>query len=291
MLIGKKELSAPGVLFRFHIVLERNFRLFAVERRGTVFDSRFLRGADRMGGGTVAFFLLLDGWIEWHDGAIGPLEGPAAFVSRVDDPSATKSTRSSGGEPYRAIDLVLLDEPTVSRDRLQTVAFSESTWDAAREVFDKFDETPNEAVRRFVRAIDDAGVGVSNLESSIVDREDPFIDRVWGAFLELDLLASPFPSFQDLVDRSGVSASHFARKIKDLLTTFRFDWVGWRDVTNDARLRWALILISNDDLSVADVAHAAGYGSTDALDATFRRSGLPSPREVRRAISSTVKTR
>jgi transcriptional regulator GlxA family with amidase domain len=48
------------------------------------------------------------------------------------------------------------------------------------------------------------------------------------------------------------------------------------------------VLLSNPGLSIADVARAAGYTSTDALDATLRRMNLPPPTEVRRQIVAAV---
>jgi AraC-like DNA-binding protein len=287
MLIAKKELSAAPALFRFQVVFERKFRIYTVERRANAYDTRFVPGTDRMGGGSIALFVLLDGWIRWHDPSFEPLHGPAAFVSRVDHPTATAS-RISGGEPYLAIDLVFLDELETRYERPQRVELPAAVWSAARAVFDD-DGTDRQAlIRRFLAAIDAASIGLPALAPSIVSIEDEFVELVWSAFRELDLFATPFPAFQELVDKSGLSTSHFARRIKDLLVTFRCDWGGWRDLTNDARLRWAVMLISNPSFSIAEVARASGYGSTDALDAIFRRSGLPSPREVRQLIAAEL---
>lgn len=46
-----------------------------------------------MGGGARELFVLVDGWIEWHQGGLGRLEAPAAFVASIDSLAASCSIR------------------------------------------------------------------------------------------------------------------------------------------------------------------------------------------------------
>lgn len=285
MLVGCKELQSGGTLFRFRVAFERTFRIYAVERRESLIDTRFFRGSERLGGGVCALFLLVDGWIRWHEGELGDLQAPSAFLLPLRDVDRTSAmlARSSGGEPYRAIEIVLLDEARAI-ERPERVDLGAAAIDAARRFFGAFDAAPEDAVRELLTTLEGAVSSHRGLAGEITPEESPFTEVVWQVFLGLDLLATPFPQFQELVDRSGYSASHYTRQIKEVLATFGFEWGGWREVTNDARLRWAVLLLSNRTLSIAEVARAAGYGSTDALDATFRRARLPSPVVVRDRI-------
>jgi AraC-like DNA-binding protein len=288
VLLARNQLATESVLFRFHVAFEREFRMYGVERRNNIVDTRFVRGA-RMGGGELVLFVLLDGWIHWHDGGLGSLEGPTAFLATMDalaGGDGRTGARSSGGSPYRALELVIVNDPhAATRAPFERISCSETLLSAARAFLEDANDA---AVRAYLAESAAIMPRAGALAQTIVDPEPAVVQRIWDSFAPTDLITTPFPSLQALVERAGVSTAHFSRQIKEVMESFHVDWEGWRDLTNDARLRWALLMVSNPALSIADVARASGYASTDVLDATFRRADLPSPSEVRRQILEAV---
>ena len=285
MLTATATHSFAEASFRCHAALEREFRLFSVERRGSIWDNRFCRGADRLGGGGRVLLILVDGWIKWHEGGLGTLRAPAAFVSSVQALDGVRSpdgARTSGGAPYRAVELVLVADPA-SDTRPTAVALPERVLHAARETFERFNDDPTTTVRHFLEQSATIFPAAAGLSETLVAGESADVLRISDAIASA-LLGDPFPQVNELIERSGLSASHFARKMTKLLDGFHLDWEGWRQATNDMRLRWATLLLSRPELTIAEIARASGYANTDVLDATFRRMQLPSPREVRRQI-------
>jgi AraC-like DNA-binding protein len=293
MLLATQSLSTGDVTFRSQIAFERAYRVHAVMRTGTVWDTRFAPN-DYMGGGRFVLSVLLDGWAHWHSGGLGTRRGPSAYLLSIQPAGSdrrTSSARSLGGNLYRAVDLIVTGSPSEPPldEVLEAVELPESVYDAARAIVASAPEDGLEAaVNVFLDRVGAAVPRVRGLTSIPLEEESPFIRRIWDAFAACDLSVSPFPSMQDLMDHSGLSLSHFSRQLKAVLDEFRVDWEGWRGLTNDARIRWVLVLLSNPGLSIADVARAAGYSSTDALDATLRRMNLPPPTEVRRQIVAAL---
>jgi transcriptional regulator GlxA family with amidase domain len=59
----------------------------------------------------------------------------------------------------------------------------------------------------------------------------------------------------------------------------------WRDFIHDARIGWAMQLLSIPGMSVARVARLAGYGSTIALAHAFTRRGTDPPGTIARRLA------
>ena len=69
-----------------------------------------------------------------------------------------------------------------------------------------------------------------------------------------------------------------------VLATFRLAPMKWRGVTKRFRLRIAILLVSNPELAIGEVAAVAGYSSAEALTHAFYAEGLPAPTDLRDAI-------
>ena len=104
MLSAVASLTRGPVELAVGIAFDRRFRLFAINRRGLVFDTRF---APAVPGSTegVIVYLLLEGELRWSDGQA--LVGPALFLMRERDFEGDAGGRAGGrtfrswGEPYR----------------------------------------------------------------------------------------------------------------------------------------------------------------------------------------------
>ncbi|MBL8744622.1 MAG: helix-turn-helix transcriptional regulator [Myxococcales bacterium] len=91
------------------------------------------------------------------------------------------------------------------------------------------------------------------------------------------------PSLDELALASGLSLRQLARDV-DALTGSVGLGGGWRALTRRMRLKLAVLCLSAEGATIAQVAKAAGYSSHDAMGRAFRDAGLPSPSEVRAAL-------
>jgi transcriptional regulator GlxA family with amidase domain len=92
---------------------------------------------------------------------------------------------------------------------------------------------------------------------------------------------SPLPSARHAVDRIGVSLRQADRHIKDFVASFALVGQGWRPTTRHLRLKMATLLLSAEGASVAEVASAVGYRSSDAMARAFRDAGMQPPTIVK----------
>ena len=81
-----------------------------------------------------------------------------------------------------------------------------------------------------------------------------------------------------------MSASQVERAFRRWATAFALVGPGLRNVTRTIRLNTAVLFLSAEDASVADVAHATGYGSADAMARAFRDAGMASPSAVQKQL-------
>lgn len=277
------------VAYASTLAFERKFRVYIEERVGTIWDTRFVRPLERDGGGRAAVLVLLDGWLHWHAHPLGALRAPAVLVASqdvIDGMRGSELVHSSGGDPFRAVQLRLVDGPDLDDERPRAIAASAAIVDAARAVVasSSRDETLRDPVGALLDACAAAGVAPRGLAATITREESKNLTRIWAALRARHLLVDQFPVLQRVVDAAGLSSRHVARALDEVFAAFSLEWSGWRDVINDMRLRWAVMLLSSTSVSINDVARSAGYGSVTALGGALRKAGLPGPRDVRTLI-------
>lgn len=270
--------------------------MFAVERRGTQWDTRFAPARRASGPGSAIVYVLLEGWLAFHEPAPLSLVAPAAFAAteaHLEGEGGRRAlTLRSGGEPFRALELRL--RPDRVRTPLgggaRAIALPADAIAACEEVLAAFDEgrDPVEAVDRALAALAAAEIVDPGARDEIVREEPPRLARTWAAVRGMYMRLATAPSLQELADHAGVSLRQLARDIDELGATFPLGADGFRELTGDIRLRWAVLLLSSPALRIADVARSAGYGSSIALGRAFREAGLPSPSAVRSAFGAAL---
>jgi len=92
------------------------------------------------------------------------------------------------------------------------------------------------------------------------------------------------PTLQELSTGSGISVRQLARDVEQFLGRTNHGGAGWRETTRRFRLKLAIVGLSAADVSIAEVAQAAGYGGTVAMARAFQDAGLPAPTTVREAL-------
>lgn len=89
------------------------------------------------------------------------------------------------------------------------------------------------------------------------------------------------PMLVDAMGRTGSTDRQLRRDILRLQLEYGFFDRGWRGALTRWRLTAAVLLLSSDALTHAQIAEAVGYGGLPAMDRAFKRAGLPPPSAVR----------
>lgn len=111
---------------------------------------------------------------------------------------------------------------------------------------------------------------------------------MWRAIRPLIESFSLAPTMKELSSASAIPLRRVERQLQDFITSTGHLGAGWRSATKHTRVKLAVMLLSAEDLAIADVAAAVGYGSPDAMARAFRDLGLAPPSSVRDGIRDTA---
>jgi AraC-like DNA-binding protein len=277
------------------VAFERRFRLFAIDRRGLTFDTRF---APPVRGSTDALivYMMLDGTLEWARGPV--LLGPALFVMRERDFEGARGSREgrfrSWGTPFRAVELRVSpsdcsvevaegpamlaldpDDPVVSAARLYLHA----------SLTKKGQTMVADLAAGYVTTLRMRGVLMADLAATMTIDEG-LRGILWEALRpSLETFGAGVRQ-EHIVSRVGWNPRTVQRELTRMAIEKGVGWMGnWRDVSTRYRVRVAVMLLSNPELSVGDAANLVGYASIEALAHALDACGLPSATELRRLQS------
>jgi len=274
---------------------ERRFRLFAVNRRGLTFDSRFAPPID---GSTsqVIVYLILEGTLLWNGERT--FEAPALIVMRESDFEGERGKRdcwfTSSGTPFATVDL-RIDAADCAVDLAggMTDAPLEGVADpllaAARLYLHASHSRAGQGraadlAAGYVAHLRARGILATDLAATIT-HDEGVRALLWRA-LRPTVEAFGSTANQDQMASSvGWNVQRIQREITRAATAFGLTWLGgWRNVVHRYRVRVAVLLLSCPELSVSEIADAVGYSSVEALAHALDSFGLPPARELRRAI-------
>jgi len=291
MLVSSGTARFGAGTMRSKVLLERRFWAHVVERDGLVFDARFVPGAAGRPGNAVVY-LLLEGTVA----VFAPVEtrfvGPAAFLLDEAQFEGADGRRSfvfrSTGSPFVAFELRLSPEDVVATapSRPAILASDERTWAAVRAVVQLDGSSASQlaaATVEVLASLAELGVVRPDLARGVVEGDARFA-RVWAGLRPIFERFYVMPTLDELASGTGLSLRQVAREVKEFTLAFRLMESGWRDATRRTRFKFAILGLSAADNSIADVARAAGYGSTDAMARAFRDAGLPPPLTVQAAL-------
>lgn len=287
MLVARGGLSIGSGRVRSTFVLGRDLHVHAVERSGLVYDSRFLpeTPASRE---HVVVYLAVAGTLEVHRRGALRSETTQGILVRETELEGPRADRRvvlrSFGSPFLGIDL------RVARDAL-------ASHPAAGGTLLPLDPALLEAGRRLIAlgppatAEAELNVLLDGLVAHgvLVPRPGATLprrsSRLWNALRPLLEELRVLPSLDELSLESGLSLRQLARELTALSGAAGLGG-GWRTFTHRMRLKLAVLALSAEGASIAQVARAVGYSTTDAMGRAFRDAGLPSPTEVREAIGA-----
>jgi transcriptional regulator GlxA family with amidase domain len=99
------------------------------------------------------------------------------------------------------------------------------------------------------------------------------------------------PTVAEVSTATGISVRQIDRSVAAFLARFGdIGGTGWRHVTRHMRLKLAVLLLSAEQVSIAEVAAVTGYGSSDAMARAFRDAGLPPPNKVKSNVRERQRT-
>ncbi|MBL8608735.1 MAG: helix-turn-helix transcriptional regulator [Myxococcales bacterium] len=277
------------------MAFERRFRIFAINRRGIVFDTRFAPPI-KAESGAIIVYLLLEGTLRWSDGV--ELVGPSLFVMRESDFEGAMGSRGrvfrSWGTPFRTVELRVQpadcaaevaavpaalpldgpDDPLVAAGRLYLHASHAK----------KGQTVIADLAASYLRELERRGVLAADLASSIV-HDEGVRGALWDAMRPMVETFGADARQDELVARVGWGARRVQRELTRIAVSHGVEWIGgWRDVVLRYRVRVAVLLLSSPALSVSEVADAVGYGSVEAFAHALDACGLPSATEIRRRL-------
>jgi AraC-like DNA-binding protein len=265
-----------------------------VEREGLLLDTRFAPAADAPAGENSCIYLLLRGFWEMHGDEPLRVDGPTALIlseEQLEGAAGSRSlTYSAGGDPFTTVQLNFPSSfVTVAPDtRPPRFEPSERAWAAASRAASVMptgdDDALVGAMSELVAALVAQKVLRSQVAGASFRRTPETFARLWRAIRPLIEGLDLLPSIQDVSGRAGLSARQVDRYVQGVLSGFGHFGSGWRPATRHLRLKLAVLFLSADDASVADVASVVRYGSTDAMARAFRDAGLPAPSAVQDGI-------
>jgi AraC-like DNA-binding protein len=301
MLSAVASLTRGPVELTVGMAFDRRFRLFAIDRRGLVFDTRFAPAVPGSTDGVIVY-LLLEGELRWADGL--SVVGPALFLMRERDFEGDGGGRGrtfrSWGEPYRTVELRLrpadcaiapgdappvielegADDPILAAGRLYLHASHAK----------KGRTLVADLAGDYLRRLRERGLLAVDLASTIT-HDEGVRGALWEALRPSVEAFGASAKQEDIVSRVGWGARRVQRELIRMVIAHGVDWLGgWRQVTVRYRVRVAVMLLSNPALSVGEIADALGYTSVEALAHAFEACGLPAATEVRRAIRAAATT-
>ncbi len=289
MLIARGCTSLGQGRLRFVLALAARIRATVVSREGMVLDTRFAPATEGANPG-VCLYLLLRGTWQVLEPVPGPrFDGPCAFVLTEEHLDGADGSHSvhyrAAGSPCELIEIHLAaaDLAYASTVDPLPVEIDASSWRAARcaiERMDSDDATLSEALGALYASLATAGL----IETAAVDGARrplpaPF-PQLWRALRPMVERLYLNPTLQEVSAATGISSRQVDRHIKYFVTAFGLFGDGWRPATRHLRLKLALLLLSVDGASIAEVARVVGYGGTVAMARAFRDAKLLPPGEI-----------
>jgi AraC-like DNA-binding protein len=270
--------------------------LVYIERRGLIWDTRFIPAADGPSPDACLFLLLEGRWATTGAPEERAFSGPAAFAIASAQLEGADGERPytfvADGEPFRALDLrlpasglrvALASSPTpipLSDERRRAC---EAVARAAPD-----DAAFEREAASLLRALASDGL----LDSPLAERfaePSPIFGRFWDAIRPMIERHYLSPTLQEVSADSGISLRQLDRIIQSFVDASPLlRGHSWRGATKRLRLKAAVLLLSAEGATIGEVSRLVGYGSGEAMARAFRDAGLPSPSAVQAIRKNTA---
>jgi AraC-like DNA-binding protein len=293
MLIARGQRSIGSAELRWALLFTPRVWSVVVDRTGLILDTRFVPAAVGRARPRSCLYLLLRGSWTIHGEDAPRFDAPCAFVASETQLEGALGSRpftfAARGEPFRAIEIHARDADLGASASAYPVPLGVdervlSAADAAACLPPEDDQTLTRSFNDLLGHLARQSlIGEAISDPSLHPPSRPFA-LLWTALRPMIERLYLNPTLQEVGGESGVSTRQLDRYVQRFVTSFGLVGERWRSSTLHIRLKLAILLLSADGASVADVARTVGYGSTDAMARAFRDAGLPAPAAVQQAV-------
>lgn len=266
-----------------------------VVRSNLTLATRFVPAADSPRRNGACLYILRRGDFS-VDGSEVRFDGPVAFVlseHHLEGESGVRSlTYRASGSPSEAIEVHLAEEdlqPSAVQLPIElpiSVPLDSASWAAAERVLDRVqhgqDAEIENAITLLLSALATAGI-VTRRVAAGATAPLPF-EKLWRAVGPLARRFALSATMDEVGKLADVSPRQLDRYMNAFFEQFTMFGGGWRTVTRLLRLKLAILFLSAENVSIAEVARTVGYGSADAMARALRDAGAESPSAIRAVL-------
>ncbi len=300
MLLARGQKSVGNASFRWAMIFAGAGFFQVIDADGLVCDTRVFPPPDAPPKPIVCLELLVRGTFQCF-GALDDTFGDRTLLAlgheHYQGANAERSFafRAEGAvdatSTRRPIVLVEWHAPRAILGAMPTLpaalGLDDATWAAAARLGDLAhtdDAALEDAARALVRGLAARGI-VTESGAATALRPPPWsLARLWRALKPTIEHLALSVTARDLGQSTDLSTSQVERAFRRWATAFALVGPGLKSMTHTLRLNTAVLFLSAEGATVAEVALATGYGSADAMARAFRNTGLPSPRDVQRLL-------
>jgi AraC-like DNA-binding protein len=264
-----------------------------VQRRGLVFDTRFVPPSAQAPSANPCLYLLLDG--TWRMSTGTSFAAKQALVvsgALLDGANGEREfTYRAEGEPFCMMELHVSPAATPLRPSHTPLPISldEGTWEVATAVAGcsrDDDDRLLAGVLALLAALARLSLVSPGLAEDVSRPVPARFQLLWKAIGPIVERLDLRPTVKELRAVTGNTPREVDRTVRAFVSSFGFLGGSWREGSRYWRLKLAIIFLSADGASIADVARVVGYGSTDAMARAFRDAGIRPPNVLKEQIAS-----
>ncbi|MFO0664754.1 MAG: hypothetical protein U0174_12435 [Polyangiaceae bacterium] len=295
MFFSVGSLQLDQAFFRTHVAVDRGLRVFAAERRGVTFRTRFVPASRAPKRNVVVLWFIVSGWAAWEGqnevaGNRRRAHGKTLVLLSESAFDGAEGKREfqlvSSGQPFVGIEVRLpgtLAMGDASRGPVVLTA-SEAAWAAVERYIARVlvpGRTTSAAfVLELLGELAKEGLVKPEAANLVVTDEDPRMTHIWDATAEAYERFDTRPTLKRVADACDMSLRNLSRFIDLAYNDLLLPSAGWREMSTNLRLMIAILFLSCPSLSIAQVADAVGYGHAQAMANAFKRAGVPAPRDI-----------
>lgn len=286
MIVAHGQITVGEGSLRWAVVFARRFWMSVAEHRGLVVDTSVIPPTKLTPRGGTCLYLLTEG--RWRTRGGPTFTAPAAIVVSQAQLEGSRGARPFtyrlDGAPLCMIELHV-DTPLRAGEQPFAVELDAAAWSAARRLFEPGDEgATRDAAAALLGRL--AALGLVDEQAGTTDALDATIRLMWRGIRPIVERFDLLGTVKEITAGIGATPREFDRYARRFLDSFGVVGGGWREVTHHLRLKLAVIFLSAKGATVAQLASALAYGSTDAMLRAFRDAGLAAPSAVRSQLEA-----
>jgi AraC-like DNA-binding protein len=294
---GHRDIGAASLRWAYAVAGTAWFHLVRLD--GLVMDTRFLPGAAEPPQPGGCFVLFVRGELESFGRDARIYEEKTAFALALEHIEGANGRRSftfrATGRPFVMVQVHAWTSDAPVPSAPKPVPVSERAWSAAiraaelLEVDEKDPTAPSDelaiALHELVASLADDGLVSAEIAAKARAEPPRPVVLLWNGLRPLIEQMALGSTLDDLSRDASVPKSRARRYVEQML--IGLIGTGFRGLTHHLRLQAAVLMLSADGASIAEVARTVGYGSTAAMARAFRDAGLEAPTTVRDQIART----